>query len=171
MTTPSLPDANRLDDDAFLAVISNTPLVSIDLVLTDAGGAMLLGRRLNEPARGSWFVPGGRIYKDESLDQAFARICLAELRQPWAITQARLLGAYTHRYDSNAFSVPGITTHYVVLAYHLEVAGSMLDAMAQHSAVRWFTPEEADPELGAGADPEVHENVLPYFRALTRGGD
>lgn len=171
MTSPSLPDANRLDDDAFLAVIRNTPLVSIDLVLTDPGGAMLLGRRLNEPARGSWFVPGGRIYKDESLEQAFARICLAEVRQPWTITQAKLLGAYTHRYDSNAFSAPGITTHYVVLAYHLEVAGKVIDALAQHSAARWFTHAEADPALSADADPEVHENVLPYFRALRQRGD
>lgn len=170
MNSPFAPVEQRLNDDAFLAVIAHTPLVSIDLVLTRPDGAMLLGRRLNEPARGSWFVPGGRIYKDETLEQAFKRTCLAEVGQCWSITQARLLGAYTHRYETNAFSVPGITTHYVVLAYHLEVADGVLDAMAQHSSVRWFAPEEADPELGPGADPEVHENVWPYFRALARGG-
>ena len=29
-----------------------------------------MGQRTNEPARGSWFVPGGRILKDEPLDEA-----------------------------------------------------------------------------------------------------
>jgi len=68
-----------LSDDQLLAVIERAPLVSIDLVLRDADGRILLGRRNHEPAKDTWFVPGGRIQQGESLDGAFARIAQAEL--------------------------------------------------------------------------------------------
>jgi colanic acid biosynthesis protein WcaH len=59
-----------INKQQFLEVISRTPLVSIDLVIRDSKNRILLGRRVNEPARGKWFVPGSRILKDESLDDA-----------------------------------------------------------------------------------------------------
>lgn len=151
------PEPARLSPADFLAVITHTPLVSIDLVLRNSAGAILLGRRVNEPAKGKWFVPGGRIYKDETLEQAFARISQHELGQPHTLGSARLLGVYTHRYLTNALLAPGVTTHYVVLAYELQDAGGSVDAMAQHSEARWFTR--------AQADADVHEHVLPYFPA------
>lgn len=42
-------------------------------------GQVLLGQRLNRPAQGYWFVPGGRIHKDETMTQAFARLTKEEL--------------------------------------------------------------------------------------------
>jgi colanic acid biosynthesis protein WcaH len=39
--------------------------VSVDLVLVRDGREVLLGLRTNRPAQGSWFVPGGRILKNE----------------------------------------------------------------------------------------------------------
>ena len=37
---------------------STIPIVSVDLIVFNSEGKALLGKRLNEPARGSWFVPG-----------------------------------------------------------------------------------------------------------------
>ena len=69
----------RLPRQEFLAVVKTTPLVSLDLLVQDRQGRVLLGMRKNEPARGFWFVPGGRIMKDEALAAAFERILDAEL--------------------------------------------------------------------------------------------
>src|SRR5687767_7562775 len=44
----------RLDDDKFLKIIEATPLVSIDLIIRNAQGQVLLGKRLNRPAQGFW---------------------------------------------------------------------------------------------------------------------
>jgi colanic acid biosynthesis protein WcaH len=68
-----------LSRDDFLAVVTLTPLVSIDLVVVDEEGYILVGKRTNEPAYGTWFVPGGRVNKDETLDAAFERIATDEL--------------------------------------------------------------------------------------------
>ena len=51
-----------LDIATFKIIIENTPLVSIDLCLI-CGGQILLGRRNNEPLKGVWFTPGGRVLK------------------------------------------------------------------------------------------------------------
>lgn len=68
-----------LDQTTFSTIIACTPLVSIDLVVTNANGQVLLGQRLNRPAKNYWFVPGGRILKNESLAQAFKRLTRDEL--------------------------------------------------------------------------------------------
>lgn len=108
-----------LNKDDFLNVVTLTPLVAIDLIVTSADDSILMGKRVNEPAAGYWFVPGGRIFKGETLEQAFQRITAVELGLAFNIEKAQLLGAFTHLYDTNFAHVPGIDTHYVVLAYRL----------------------------------------------------
>jgi colanic acid biosynthesis protein WcaH len=149
-----------LSHDAFLAVVRDTPLVSIDLVVPDAHGRLLMGQRVNEPARGSWFVPGGRILKDEPLDDAFVRLTSIELGVALARADAHLLGVYTHLYETNFAGVPGITTHYVVLAYRVDLSAG-LDTLprVQHSSYRWWARDEA---IASG---QVHPNNFPYFPA------
>ena len=63
----------RLPDALFSSIIEHAPLISMDLVVRDMAGNVLLGKRLNRPAQGYWFVPGGRIRKGEHFDAAFSR--------------------------------------------------------------------------------------------------
>ena len=67
-----------LDMQTFKTVVENTPLVSIDLCLV-CDGQVLLGKRTNEPLRGEWFTPGGRIHKNETWQDALLRIAEVEL--------------------------------------------------------------------------------------------
>ena len=59
-----------LRHEDFATVVRSTPLISIDLIVENAHGEFLLGKRLNRPAQGYWFVPGGRVQKDEPLRAA-----------------------------------------------------------------------------------------------------
>ena len=68
-----------LSPTEFLEVVRLAPLVAIDLIVADADSRVLVGQRRNRPARGTWFVPGGRIRKDERLDAAFTRLVETEL--------------------------------------------------------------------------------------------
>ena len=67
-----------LDPQAFKSVIENTPLVSIDLCLI-CTGQIFLGKRRNEPLKGRWFTPGGRIHKNETWQDALLGIPEVEL--------------------------------------------------------------------------------------------
>ena len=85
-----------MTDEQFLHIVDATPLVSIDLVIRNERGEMLLGWRKNRPAQNSWFVPGGRIRKNERVKEALQRISQRELGV--AISDAKVLGVFDHIY-------------------------------------------------------------------------
>jgi colanic acid biosynthesis protein WcaH len=153
-----------LNEDTFLEVVRHAPLVSIDLIVESPEGRILLGHRLNAPARGFWFVPGGRIYKNETLAAALARISLIELGCEYALSTAVPLGCYEHFYQDNFSTTPDISTHYVVLAYQLTL-NQLSDAQmtmlpdSQHDNYRWFERAEIIK------NPAVHANTRAYFIA------
>ena len=152
----------RLTTSEFLTVIKGTPLISIDLLVRNEQGQYLLGMRTNEPARGKWFVPGGRITKDERVSEALARISVQELGINVALCDAELIGVFEHIYHSNFAEVPGVSTHYVVLAYQISLpSATNVLRDGQHSQMRWMTPEEIT------TDHEVHKNTSAYFKPPT----
>lgn len=109
-----------LSQSDFLRVIDFAPLVSIDLIVQVEQSRFLLGKRINPPAKDYWFVPGGRIRKNESFSDAFSRITESELGFAIDITKAKFLGPYEHFYQDSIFS-DNVSTHYVALAYHLDI--------------------------------------------------
>jgi len=146
-----------LDKETFRTVVRSTPLISIDLVIMNSQQQALLGLRTNRPAQGYWFVPGGRILKDESMAEAFRRLSQAELGISAEIGDAQFLGVYEHFYTDN-FSGTDFPTHYVVLGYRL-IMDLELDALpdAQHQQYRWC---DVDALM---SDDAVHENTKAYF--------
>ena len=111
-----------LPDETFKSIIQHTPLISIDLIVRNKQGHVLLGKRVNAPAKGYWFVPGGRVRKNETLDDAFVRLVREELGIESGVTRAdaKFLGVFEHFYDDNVFN-DKFETHYIVLAYELNV--------------------------------------------------
>ena len=143
----------------FAIIVRLTPLVSIDLVVRAPDGRALVGRRNHEPAKGSFFVPGGRITKNESRAAAFRRLTREELGSELPIEQAKLLGVYDHFYPTNRFERPGFGTQYVVLAYEITLSQPLHGLpLEQHAEYRWLTPEEIL------ISSEVHPNTQAYFR-------
>ena len=154
-----------LSGETFRIVVASTPLVSIDLVVENAAGEILLGERRNRPAQGCWFVPGGRILKNETLDAAFRRLTQAELGQVFEREDAHFFGLFEHFYRDSVFGAADPAdpqgapdTHYVVLAYRLRVADSSVrnPPEAQHGRYRWWRP--ADMRASAA----VHGNTRAY---------
>jgi colanic acid biosynthesis protein WcaH len=154
----------RLPDDVFINIVRHAPLISIDLIVEAPDTRVFLGLRENEPAKGTYFVPGGVIRKGETIEAAFARILDAELGLKSSIAEARFLGVFEHFYESNRFGAAGWGTHYVVLAYAVACKTNpevVLDS--QHSAYRWSLPQEIRDA------PDVHANTKAYFRDATAG--
>lgn len=153
-----------IDLATFQSVVAHTTLVSIDLVVERSDGKILLGQRKNRPAKGYWFVPGGRVLKGESLDNAFERLCKTELDHKFKRKAARFMGVYEHFYDDSFFSegedFP--STHYVVLGYHLRLKteSELILPDCQHHAFRWLSPAEIRH------DQSVHEYSRAYLQDL-----
>lgn len=153
-----------LRQDDFATVVRSTPLISIDLIVENARGEFLLGKRLNRPAQGDWFVPGGRVQKDEPLHAAFERLTQAELGLRLPMSAGEFYGVWQHFYDDN-FSGADFTTHYVVLGFRLKVCEADLHLPdAQHDDYRWLTP------AALLASDDVHDNTRAYFMPERQAG-
>jgi colanic acid biosynthesis protein WcaH len=148
----------KVDRSILLEVVRNTPLVSIDLIVRNQNRDVLLGLRANHPARDTWFVPGGRIVKNERIADAFERIARTELDAPLFLKHARFLGIFEHFYEENFAEVQGFGTHYVVLAYEVSAQISTPKSPSrQHKQMRWWNPYEI---LHSS---EVHKYTRAYF--------
>jgi colanic acid biosynthesis protein WcaH len=153
---PPRPAALQIDD--FADVVRQTPLVSIDLIVTDQAGRALVGLRRNPPAQGAWFVPGGRIRKDELLIEAWGRITQGELGVAIPFSEAAFVGVFEHLYANNFLGNSDFTTHYVVLAYRIGVDRALeIRTDDQHEHFVWL---EVDRLL---VDENVHDNTKAYF--------
>jgi 8-oxo-dGTP diphosphatase len=58
--------------------MSGRPEVAVGAIVTDAQGRVLLIKRGHPPAQGRWTIPGGRVERGETLQQALLRELLAE---------------------------------------------------------------------------------------------
>lgn len=148
----------RLDSTTFLKIVELTPLVSVDLILRNDRGGILLGFRRNQPAKDCWFVPGGKILKDERIPDAIRRISHAELGFTLDPASGSFKGVYEHLYPDNFAGADGISTHYIVLAHEFRLKPEVrICGDEQHAELRWW--QVAD----LLADPAVHQNTKAYF--------
>ena len=127
-----------LDGQTFKTVIKNTPLVSIDLCLV-CDGQVLLGKRANEPLKGKWFTPGGRIHKNEIWQGALLRIAEVELGLSGIpVEDFALMGVWDHFYNNSALD-ENTSTHYVNLPHYAELQSRpKITLDDQHGTFKWF---------------------------------
>lgn len=153
-----------LSEERFLEVVSSTPLVAVDLVLIRGGREILLGLRNNRPAQGFWFVPGGRILKNEPIKAALERVARTELGLRLAdLPQAPSpMGAFEHFYPDCFSGEEGVSTHYVAMGYLLKLHRdfSVAGADGQHAATRWW------PLAEVLAAEMVHRFTKDYVMSL-----
>ena len=159
------PDEHGLlPAELFGRIVAHAPLVAIDLIVQNAQRRLLLGWRRNPPARGYWFVPGGRVRKDESLADAFARISAAELGTEFQLEQSIFMGVYQHFYPDNFLGEARASTHYITLAHKVRATDApLLLPDKQHSRYRWACASDIQHDL------LVHPYARAYFRSGVAG--
>ena len=154
-----------LSKSNFSQVVKNSPLVSIDLCILRER-KILLGKRINPPAKDFYFVPGGRIFKSELRSTAIKRILRQELGlflEYDRVDCLRELGCYEHFYDDNFLNNNDFGTHYIVLAYLIpfEILRKNQDLIIteQHSKYIWV-----DVNNIKNSSLNIHINTLEYFK-------
>jgi colanic acid biosynthesis protein WcaH len=149
--------------------VSKMPLVSIDICILK-NRKILLGRRKNSPARDFYFVPGGRIRKDEKIAEATDRILIEEIGYKFKDNNNKrktLLGCYEHFYNDNFQGNSKFGTHYVVLSFVIEfedvkkVACLDID-VDQHSNYIWYKIDKDD-----ASNLKIHKYTLEYLNELS----
>ena len=155
----------KLSEEQFSSAVASLPLVSVDFCIRSKS-KILLGKRVNAPAKGYWFTPGGRVRKNEKFLDAMKRIFLIELGQELSTpADLVLMGIWDHMYEDSAFS-NAIGTHYVNLPHCIMIDNEedfyqLPNGLNhQHSEWKWFELEKA------AISDVVHPNAQAYARWL-----
>lgn len=155
---------SHIPDEKFLEMVQHMPLVSVDLILCDKDSRILLGLRANDPAKGTWYFPGGRIFKDESIESAVTRIGATEIGLRGK-KMTKCIGINEWFFPTNFYGAEGISTHYVALAFMVLVEPHEIDARVadnQHRALEWMTLDEIK------RNPEVSPDVIHVVEEMER---
>lgn len=157
-----------LEKSDFKKVVLLAPLISIDLCILKKN-KLLIGQRKNSPAKNFYFVPGGRVRKNEHLDQAINRILLKELGYKFTKKKNlsdNFLGFFEHFYEDNFQDNKNFSTHYVVLAFSLNFdyiidAFDIPEEEDQHSNYIWY-----DLNHNNKSKLSIHEYTQYYINRL-----
>jgi colanic acid biosynthesis protein WcaH len=127
-----------IDDHLYQQIVQVMPIPCVDLVVTNDSGQVLLARRENEPARGEWWFPGGRVHYLETRVDAAVR----KLRQECALEANQLVDLGTFdvivKRSDNGKNLHGITTLYCMKVNQNQTF--TLDS--QNSEAQWRLPLE-----------------------------
>ncbi|RJQ18961.1 NUDIX domain-containing protein [Candidatus Woesearchaeota archaeon] len=89
--------------DEYARILRQMPIVCID-VIAQQGDVVFFVKRRDEPAKGEWWFPGGRLRKGEELHHAAQRKLLDEtglyLHDPWQV------GTYSTVFETGPFGDP-----------------------------------------------------------------
>jgi len=70
-----------LSEKDYNFIFARAPRLCVDLIIKTKQG-VLLSKRAIQPYKGTWHLPGGRVYFKESIDNALKRIAKAEIGVP-----------------------------------------------------------------------------------------
>ena len=130
-------------------VLKHMPVATVDFVIVH-GGAFLLGIRKNKPAKGQWWVPGGRIWKGETQSVAIKR--KLEEETGMSAASVKFVGVFDAMFPDSMFGTP---THSITLLYRVTPTSiSSFRPDFQHGELKWFKK----------IDPKWH----PYLKAQLR---
>jgi len=120
------------------------PIPTVDVVVV-WGGKFLLGKRVNKPDRGKWWIFGGRVFKGETLEEAMVRKTKEELGLDIDKSDLKFLVVGQSMFDESELAG---STHTISVAYLLKVdrEPDIEFDKSQVSEVRWFSeiPDDAD---------------------------
>ena len=155
---------NFIEDSKWKICVKNVPIYAIDLVIFFNDRKLLMGKRINNPAKGYFFVPGGRIFKNESRKEAFKRITKQEIGRTFDINKSKFLGIYEHFYSNSKWNETSISTHYIVEARFLEFQRyekNHFNLTNQHSSFELI-------DLRNNDDKNIHHYSFSYIKEVKR---
>lgn len=108
------------------------PILCVDGIIMGPSAQILLVQRRNPPMRGEWWVPGGRVFKGETLEAAFHRKMREELGIGVKILAP--VGYYEVQHPETSGGIPGGTHAVSVVFCALPLS---LEIVLDEQSVAW----------------------------------
>jgi colanic acid biosynthesis protein WcaH len=143
--------------ELYRRILAAVPIVCVDLMVIDVEGRLLLLKRRDEPAKGQWWFPGGRVHLGETRAEAASRKLSEECGlDPDQRTMTELITADVILSDAR-----GGLRHAVSTVFRVEVSKMVTPLrLDEHSeAAEWRAPAAW-----------LRESLHPFVRRLVAVG-
>ncbi len=128
--------------EVYKQILNAMPICTVDVMFFNSDKTkILLFKRTNEPLKGVYFPIGGRILKNEILEECAVRQAYREAGVSIDITRLVFGGVQNEIHQSSAFE--GISYHAVALFYTYalsdqEIGGLKINLDSQSDDYQWF---------------------------------
>ena len=118
-------------------IVKLMPIAGVEALIVKEGAFLFLRRR-NDPAKGQWWLPGGRIRKGETLQDALFREVKEETGL--SVSIVRLINVYSRVFPER---------HDISIVYLCETREDKVALNSEHSEYAFFKvlPKEIHPFL------------------------
>ncbi len=130
---------HKIPESLYKEILKNIPICCVDLVIQSEKGVLLVYRK-NEPAKNTWWLPGGRIIKNEKMEDAVLRKAFEETGLKVQIKNK--IGVYETLFDKNPFNDPSFGAHSVNICFLVEALNQEVKLDNQSSEFRWINEIE-----------------------------
>src|SRR5271163_4247703 len=122
----------RIPDPLYAEILRSMPIPCVDLLVTDPADRILMIRRVNPPAQGEWWFPGGRVLYRERRSEAARR----KLREECGLVPDAVheLGTFDAIFEGD--QGPG-APHGISTVYHLNVTTTDVRLDGQSTKFSW----------------------------------
>jgi colanic acid biosynthesis protein WcaH len=141
---------SMIDESVYTDFIELMPIVCVDVVIHE-GEWFVLVKRNREPAKGLWWTPGGRLYKNETLQEGAVRKAKEEVGLDVAVE--RLVGVYDCMFP---FSHQGPSTHAVDVVFLVKPRINDIDSIRIDSTSSGLLIVN---RLGNGCHPHIRKVI------------
>ena len=126
-----------IDKDIYAKIVEQIPILCVDLVIEREDGHFLTVKRVNEPLKDEFWVPGGRVMRNEKLLDAAKRIAKQEIG--FIIDDLWFYGMYEGFFKKSAANMKsGIHTVSAVFSFKVGInRATRVELDEQSSSYKW----------------------------------
>lgn len=125
-----------IPEKKYKEIIKLMPIPCVDLIVENSKGEILLLKRKNEPAKGQWWFPGGRVYLGETRVEAAIR----KLKEECGVHPVSMNEIGT--YDVILKFSGGALSHGITTIFKVKTTDPNIILDKQSILFKWDLPQE-----------------------------
>jgi len=143
----------RIPDNLYKQILENMPVLCVDIIISYLGKVLLI-RRGEAPAQRKWWVPGGRLYKNERILDAAKRKALKETNLNIQIK--KMVGIYEYFSKEGKYPDMKTGTHTPVIVFLAEIDDQNPRVELDRTSLDYMW-------IG-----KIEENLEPYIKKILK---
>lgn len=124
-----------IKEEDYIKIMKTIPVVCVDAIIQNENKEFLLVKRLNEPLKGQFWMPGGRLLKGESAKEGVLRKVKQEIGIDCKVVKC--LGCIEEIYPTTE-QLKDCSFHAVSIVFLINIGNQDIKLDNQSEEWRWF---------------------------------